>query len=77
MHGARRQTLCVFVYEVDAETEPAIHRRPMSFVEVYLSTVELADYRRNERGELGTRTATLDRDGLAKFRNDWVYKVSR
>ena len=27
MHGARDQWLCVFVYSVDAETEPAVNRR--------------------------------------------------
>ena len=31
--------------------------------------------RRNERGELGTRTATLARAGLAKVRENWVYRV--
>lgn len=31
MHGAREQWLCVFVYIVDLETEPATARRPMTF----------------------------------------------
>ena len=30
-HGAREQWMCVFVYDVDAETEPAAKRRPMIF----------------------------------------------
>jgi hypothetical protein len=75
MHGARQQWLCVFVYDVDLETEPATARRPMTFTEVYLGQVTLADYRRNERGELGTRTATLHAAGLERFRRSWVYRL--
>ncbi len=30
-HGARDQWMCVFVYEVDNETEPAAGRSPMTF----------------------------------------------
>ena len=73
-HGARNQWMCVFVYEVDRETEPAIDRRPMTFTEVYLGQVTLEDFRRNPRGELGTRTATLHRDGIRKLRESWVYR---
>lgn len=72
-HGARVQTMCVFVYEVDNETEPAEHRQPLRFVEVYLGKVALEDFRKNARGELGTRTATLHADGIAKLRRGWVY----
>ena len=73
-HGAREQWMCVFVYEVDTKTEPARARRPMSFTEVYLAHVGVADFRRNPRGELGTRTATLHREGVKKLREHWVYK---
>lgn len=76
MHGARAQWLCVFVYDVDLETEPATARRPMTFTEVYLGQVTLADFRRNERGELGTRTATLHAAGLERFRENWVYRLA-
>ena len=72
-HGARNQWMCVFVYSVDSETEPALDRRPMTFTEVYLSHVSVDDFRRNPRGELGTRTATLDRRGLTLFRENWIY----
>lgn len=72
-HGARDQWMCVFVYTVDTETEPAIARAPMQFTEVYLGYVTAGDFRKNARGELGTRTATLDREGLAKLRQNWVY----
>jgi hypothetical protein len=72
-HGARIQTMCVFVYVVDNESEPVEARRPMRFTEVYLGHVELEDFRKNPRGELGTRTATLHADGIAKLRRSWVY----
>lgn len=72
-HGARRQWLCVFVYGVDNVTEPASERAPMTFTEVYLGQVTEEDFRRNERGPLGTRTATLDRDGIARLRRGWIY----
>jgi hypothetical protein len=72
-HGARIQTMCVFVYAIDNKSEPVEARRSMRFTEVYLAQVELEDFRRNARGELGTRTATLHREGLAKLRRSWVY----
>ncbi len=75
MHGARQQWLCVFVYDVDVETEPATARRPMTFKEVYLGQVDLSDFRRNERGELGTRTATLHGRALERFRQNWIYRL--
>lgn len=34
----------------------------------------LHDFRKNARGELGTPTATLHREGLKKLRAGWVYK---
>src|SRR5665213_2115434 len=73
-HGARDQCMAVFVYEADHATEPAADRRPMRFIEVYVARVTVADFRRNPRGELGTRTATLDRAGLRKLRASWVYR---
>lgn len=73
-HGAREQWMCVFVYQVDTETEPASHRQPMKFTEVYLAYVEEADFRENPRGKLGTRTATLHREGVKKLRANWIYK---
>ena len=75
-HGARDQWLCVFVYDVDEVTEPAIERRPTQFTEVYLGQVKASDFRKNPRGELGTRTATLAREGLARFRRNWVYQLA-
>jgi hypothetical protein len=74
-HGAREQWMCVFVYDVDTETEPATARKPMTFTEVYLGRVTTKDFRRNPRGELGTRTATLHKDGIQKLRENWVYRL--
>lgn len=72
-HGARRQWMCTFVYQVDKITEPAVMRRPLRFTEIYLAEVEPEDFRLNARGELGTRTATLHREGLKKLRAGWIY----
>lgn len=74
-HGARDQWMCVFVYKVDLESQPAKSRRPMTFTEVYLGLVTCEDFRRNSRGELGTRTATLHKGGIAKLRLSWVYRA--
>lgn len=74
-HGAREQWMCVFVYGVDRESEPARDRRPMEFTEVYLGKVKVTDFRQNPRGTLGTRTATLHAAGVAKLRRSWVYRV--
>ena len=74
-HGARNQWMCVFVYNLDTETEPACDRKPMSFTEIYLGQVAVEDFRRNPRGDLGTRTATLHRDGIKKLRENWIYRI--
>jgi len=74
-HGARNQWMCVFVYNVDNESEPAISRRPLTFTEVYLAKVTVADFRKNPRSELGTRTATLHKEGIAKLRQSWIYRL--
>lgn len=74
-HGARDQWMCVFVYNVDTESEPASKRKPMAFTEVYLGKVTVNDFRKNARGELGTRTATLHKEGIAKLRENWIYKL--
>jgi hypothetical protein len=73
-HGAREQWMAVFVYHTDNITQPARQREPMAFIEVYLSHVSVEDFRKNPRGELGTRTATLHREGVLKLRENWIYK---
>lgn len=52
-----------------------VGRRPMTFTEVYLGQVSVDDFRRNPRGELGTRTATLHAAGIAKLRHNWIYRL--
>ena len=74
-HGARDQWMCVFVYDVDTEMEPAVDRAAMSFKEVYLGHVVTTDFRKNPRSELGTRTATLHKDGVKKLRSNWIYRL--
>lgn len=74
-HGARNQCMCVFVYDIDSMSEPARDRKPLIFTEVYLGNVTVDDFRRNPRGELGTRTATLHRDGIKKLRDNWIYQL--
>lgn len=74
-HGARDQWMCVFVYDIDNKTEPASERQPMAFTEIYLGKVAVDDFRRNARGELGTRTATLHKQGIQKLRENWIYKL--
>ncbi len=73
-HGARDQWMCVFVYAVDTKSEPAFERSPMTFTEVYLGNVRIEDFRKNPRSELGTRTATLHKEGVKKLRENWIYK---
>jgi len=36
--------------------------------------VEITDFRKNARGDLGTRTATLHKEGILKLRGNWIYK---
>lgn len=74
-HGARDQTLCTWVYDIDNDRSKAAQdREPLTFREIYIATVTVPDFRANSRGPLGTRTATLDAAGIAKFRQGWVYK---
>lgn len=76
-HGARDQWMAVFVYDVDKKSEPARERRAMTFTEIYLGKVEIGDFRKNPRGELGTRTATLHKEGILKLRANWIYREAR
>jgi hypothetical protein len=73
-HGARNQWMCVFVYAVDNASEPSSDRKALRFTEVYLGQVVMEDFRKNARSELGTRTATLHAAGIAKLRQNWIYR---
>jgi hypothetical protein len=75
-HGARDQWLCVFVYRIDNKSEPVSSRIPLTFTEIYLGQVAVADFRLNaRRSTQGTRTATLHKNGLVKFRKNWIYRL--
>ena len=76
-HGARPGWLCVFRYEVDSTTEPEVNRAPTRFTEILLAQMEVDDFRLNARGELGTRTASPNRNGLLKHRENYVYRQPR
>jgi hypothetical protein len=69
-HGARDQWMCVFVYEAPQRDDTTA---ALKFREVYLGQVTAAAFRRNPRGELGTRTATLNAAGIARLRGSWIY----
>jgi len=73
-HGARPGWMCLFRYEVDAITQPARSRRPTEITEILIAELTVEDFRRNERSELGTRTASPNREGLAKLRTNWVFR---
>ena len=75
-HGARNAWVCVFRYKTDRISEPANDRMATTVTEVLLAELELADYRSNARGPLGTRTASPNRGGLTKLRTNWVYRAS-
>jgi hypothetical protein len=77
MHGARNQWLCVFVYEIDNRTEPVTERSPLTIIAVYLAQVRIEDFRKNPRGELGTRTATLHRQGIGMLREKWLFRSTK
>ena len=47
----------------------------MTFTEAYLAEVTMDDFRKNPRGELGTRTATLHKEGIRKLRDSWIYRL--
>ena len=49
-------------------------RNQLIFREIYIAKVALDDFRRNARGELGTKTATLHAAGVKILREGWVYR---
>lgn len=73
-HGARDAWLLVFRYKVDAQSKPAIERAPTRFVEILLAKPTRDNFRRSERGELGTQTASPNRTSMQKLRANWIYR---
>ena len=74
MHSDRPAYYCVFHYQADYETEPVVDREPTRFANVWLARLDAADFRKNDRGPRGTRTATPHREGLEKMRKHWLYR---
>ena len=74
MNSVRTGWLCVFRYQVDDTTEPAVQRAPTRFTEILLADLVTTDFRRNERGDRGTRTTSPNRTGISKLRANWVYR---
>lgn len=74
MHSDWEQDLCTFVYVVDRRFGvPFSELEPLRFVGVFLGHVKPEDYRLNARGARGTKTAALNADGIAKYRQHWIY----
>jgi hypothetical protein len=44
-------------------------------MEAYLKEVIKEDFRKNPRGELGTRAATLHKDGIQRLRKNWICRL--
>lgn len=73
-HAARDETMCVFTYLIDnSPAQSALDREPLTFQEIYIAQVLESDFRVNQRGARGTRTATLHREGLKKLRAGCLY----
>ncbi len=73
MHGARPGWYCIFHYVADRVTEPVVARAPTYFANIWLAQLDASHFRKNPRGELGTRTATPDRGGIAHLKANWLY----
>lgn len=74
MHGARPAWYCIFRYLADYDTQPVINREPTRFTDVWLAQLDATHFRKNERGELGTRTATPHAQGVKVLRAGWLYR---
>ncbi|MGI8945306.1 MAG: hypothetical protein ACR2GL_03585 [Thermoleophilaceae bacterium] len=74
MHGNRTAWYCVSRYEVDLDTQPVVGRAPTRFTHIWVARLQPKDFRKNERGPLGTRTATPHKEGLKVLRAGLLYK---
>jgi len=73
-HGSRDAWWCVFEYTPDLTTQPVNQREPTKVTGIWIAQLTAADFRHNPRGVLGTRTASPNRDGVAKLRANCVYR---
>jgi hypothetical protein len=74
MHSDRPAWYCVFRYVADYTTEPVLDREPTRFTDIWLARLDAKNFRKNERGPRGTRTATPHRQGLEVLRANWLYR---
>jgi hypothetical protein len=74
MHSDRPAWYCIFRYVADYATEPVLDREPTRFTDVWLARLGANDFRKNERGPRGTRTATPHREGLKRLRANRLYR---
>lgn len=74
MHGNRTAWYCVSRYEVDLDTQPVVDRTPTRFTHIWVARLQPKDFRKNERGPLGTRTATPHKEGLKVLRAGLLYE---
>jgi hypothetical protein len=74
MHSDRGAWYCVFTYVADYTTEPVVDREPTRFTNIWLARLGAKDFRKNDRGPRGTRTATPNKKGLEKLRANWLYR---
>ena len=58
-HGARDQWMCVFVYLIDNETEPARERKPMTFIEIYIGKVFCCRFSAQPAGRTGNENCDV------------------
>jgi hypothetical protein len=73
LHGARPGHYLIFQYRLEDEMRSDMQTR-VRFTRIFLPHLELVDFRTNTRGKLGTRTASPNKQGLAKQREACVYR---
>jgi hypothetical protein len=74
MHSDRPAWYCVLRYVADYTTEPILDRAPTRFTDIWLAQLQARHFRKNPRGERGTRTATPHREGVKVLRSGWLYR---
>jgi hypothetical protein len=73
LHGARPGHYLICQYRLEDQPRDDLYTR-VRFTRIFLPHLELADFRTNNRGELGTRTSSPNKQGLTKQREACVYR---
>lgn len=73
MHSASPAWYCVFTYIADYDTQPIVNREPTRFKNIWLAKLDATHFRKNERGERGTRTATPHKEGVKVLQSGLLY----